>query len=529
MSEETKAAKVSPEPFATFEELGAPAPLLQSLSAFGYERPTALQAKAWKIFEEGKDALVTAHPGTGKTGTYLLPALASVDLDQKTTQVLVLVPGRERAQRVAEGFAALGSSMAGEKGERLSVMPLGGGPPDAVVTERLARGQQILVATPDKLFDLLEAGSIQLPDLQTLIVDEVDETLRGGQDESLGELLDGLAVAKRTWFLAGNFTEELLSWVLDEGEDNSERLAIEAVELEESPAEPRFAQVPSHRKFETLVRQLEAAPEKIALVFAGDKNQCEEASRRLRSRGFTAEAYHTGMTKKRRNELSKSLEEGELDVVVATDPAAREGKLPQVERVLHMAPPRDIGCYAHRLEHLAEGGDTVLIVTPRERPILYGLEQATGLRPEPIGAGGQHSGGDRPPRAERRPDGVEEGMVRLYLGIGRWGGVRPGDIVGAIANEAGVPGKEIGSIDIYDRFSFVELPEGYKDQVLDRMAGGQIRGRSIEIRPATPRADGTYGGPEEEEAAGGGQRGGGRRGGGRPRERQGSYRSRDDY
>lgn len=524
MSEESKASKVTPEPFVTFEELGAPAPLLQSLAAFGYERPTSLQAKAWKTFESGKDALITAHPGTGKTGTYLLPALASLDLEQRTTQVLVLVPGRERAQRVAEGFAALGSGMTNAKGERLAVMPLGGGPPDGVVTERLARGQQVLVATPDKLFELLEAGSIQLPDLQTLIVDEIDETLRGGQDESLGELLDGLAVKQRTWFLAGKFTEELLTWIIDEGEDNAERLEIETVEFEEPCAEPRFAQVPSHRKFETLVRQLEAESEKIALVFAGDKNQCEEASHRLRSRGFTAEPYHSGMTKKRRTELSKSLEEGELDVLVATDPAAREGKLPEVERVLHMAPPRDIVSYAHRLDHLAEGGDTVLIVTPRERPILYGLEQATGLRPEPIGAGGGPGGGNRKPRGERRPDGVEEGMVRLYLGIGRWGGVRPGDIVGAIANEAGVPGKEIGSIDIYDRFSFVELPEGYKEQVLDRMAGGQIRGRSIEIRPATPRADGTFGGPEEEAESRGS-------GGGRQRERQGSYRGGDgdDY
>ena len=534
MSEEKQAAaKPSIEPFPTYEELGLEGALLDALKRHGIERPTPLQADAWNAFTQEQDCLLNAYPGTGKTLAYLLPALHSVDLGNRACQVLVLVPGRERAQRVAEGFAALGSGLHSDSGERLTVMPLGGGPPDVVVAERLARGQQVLVATPDKLFDMLEAGQIELPEVQTLIVDEVDEALRGGQDEALGELLDGLAVAKRTWFVAGNFTEELLQWVLDGADDEPVRLAEAPVELDGVEVEPRFSQVPSHRKFETLVRQLEAEPEKIAMVFASSVESAEETARRLRSRGFTAEAYHTAQTKKLRGELAKRLEEGELDVLVATDAAAREARLPQVERVMQLSPPRDLTSYAHRLEHLVEGGDTVLVVTPRERPILYGLEQATGQRPEPIGSGAG-GGADRPKRADRRPDGVEEGMVRLYLGIGRWGGVRPGDIVGAIANEAGVPGKEIGSIDIYDRFSFVELPEHYKDQVLDRMADGQIRGRRIEIRPATPRADGTFGGRREREEQGG--RGGGRpgrggRGGGRgERAIRGSQReSYDDY
>jgi ATP-dependent RNA helicase DeaD len=522
--EETIAAvKPTPEPFPTFDELDVPSPLLDAFKQFGIERPTPLQTEAWKAFQAEGDVLFTAYPGTGKTLAYLLPCLAAIDLEQRTTQVLVLVPGRERAQRVAEGFASFGVQLASESGERLSVMPLGGGPPDVVVTERLARGQQVLVATPEKLFEMLEAGKVELPDIHTLIVDEVDEALRGGQDEALAELLDGLAVSKRTWYLAGTFTEELLQWVLDGAENEPVRLAEAELDLEHVDVEPRFSQVPSHRKFETLVRQLEAEPEKIAMVFCGDVLAAEETARRLRSRGFTAEAYHTAMTKKRRTELSKRLEEGELDVLVATDAAAREARLPQVERVMQLSPPRDLMSYVHRLDHLVEGGDTVLIVTPRERPILYGIEQATGQRPEPIGAGA--SSADRPKRADRRPDGVEEGMVRLYLGIGRWGGVRPGDIVGAIANEAGVPGKEIGSIDIYDRFSFVELPEQYKEQVLDRMADGQIRGRRIEIRPATPRADGTFGGPREgaerEGAGRDGGRGGGRGGRGGQRERSG--------
>jgi ATP-dependent RNA helicase DeaD len=517
MTSETQSERKesSAQPFARFSLRPQ---LLAALDEQGYEAASPLGVQLLSACRAGQDALVEAVPGSGKTLAFLVPALELVDLSRREPQVLVLVPGRERALRVAEGVAGLSNRLTGPAGERLHVLPLGGGPPDVVVEERLSRQAHVLVATPDRLLALLEEGKVRLPELKLLIVDEVDEVLRSGQDEALEELLEGLAVGGPSWFTAGTLTAELREWALEHLE-NAQQFGAAPAAGPLAEVEPKFHQVPSHRKLEILVRALEGEPEKIALVFTNTIKECQDTTDRLRARGFQTEAFHGGLTAQRREELAKRLEEGEFDALVVTDFAAEATELPQVERIMHLSPPRDVLAYSERLDHLAEGGDTVLILTPRERPVLYAIEQATGLRPQSATSFGEASE-NRGKRAERGPDGVEEGMVRLYLAIGRMGGVRPSDIVGAIANEAGVPGKEIGSIDIYDRFSFVELPEQYKDQVLERMADGQIRGRRIDIRPATPRADGTFGGRgeggSESEGGGGGYRprpGGYQRGG----------------
>ncbi len=498
---------------ARFTNLGLPEPLVTALACLGYEHPTRLQAKAIECFKGGGHALVSAFPGRGKTAVFAVPVLDSIELDRHEVQTLILVSGRERAHRVCEALEATAAGLLDKDGERIGVVPLTGGTASDLEDRRLARAPQILVATPARLFEYVDAGRLVFEQLDTLVIDELDEILDAGQADDLEDLMGKLPKADRTWLIAAKTTENVKEFAEDHlGAEYTELNELDA--LDEIPdVEPKFAQVPSHRKLATIVRLLEDSPEHATLAFVQTRAAAEQLSRRLRARGFACEAVVTGMPAERLETLASDFENGDIDLLVCTDAGAAELEIDGADRVVHYAPPHDVELYAQRLALLTEEGDQVLLVTPRERPILYAIEQRTQLRPQPFEGLARPTREERGPAPERRPrnsDGVEEGMVRLFVGIGRMGHVRPGDLVGAIANEADVPGREIGAINIYDKFSFVELPESYKDQVLDAMGECQIRGRRVEVRPATPRGEGG----EEDERDGGGRSGGGRSGGG---------------
>jgi ATP-dependent RNA helicase DeaD len=540
----------------TFEALGLGAPLRQALAEVGYEAPTPIQALALPALLAGRDLIGQAQTGTGKTAAFGLPLLQTLDPARREVQALVLTPTRELAIQVAEALHTYARHL-----PPLVILPVYGGQPIEGQQRRLERGTHVVVGTPGRVMDHLRRGTLRLDALRLAVLDEADEMLRMGFLEDVEWILSQAPPSE-----AGRQTA-LFSATLPPAVRQIARQHLRepvAVEPERAtltvPATAqRYLHVAQQQKLDALTRLLETEPIEAVLVFTRTKNAAAEVADRLEARGYSVAALHGDMGQPLRERVVERLREGGIEVVVATDVAARGLDVERISHVVNYDMPNDVASYIHRIGRTGRAGRAgaaVLFVTPRERRMLQDIERATGQRLMPMrmptpadvaarrsellkqalrktvaeedldlylslveelagegidmaelaAAGAWLARRERPlevavepappspgvpPRAPAGgpPRPTPGGMVRLFLNAGRMGGVRPADIVGALANEGGIPGREIGAIDIYERFSFVEIPVGHQEQLLARMAGATLRGRPLEIRLAVERPD----------------------------------------
>ena len=500
----------SPPPPAldSFQALGLSEPLLQSIAEVGYEAPTPIQSAAIPPLLAGRDLIGQAQTGTGKTAAFGLPLLQAIDPAQRSIQALVLTPTRELAIQVAEALHTYGKNLQG-----LVVLPVYGGHSLEDQQRRLQRGVHVVVGTPGRIMDHLRRGTLRLDRLRMVVLDEADEMLRMG------------------------FIEDV-EWILAQAPPSSAGRQTALFSATMPPEIRRVAQRhlkdPATLELEHKAITLPAIEQRYLLVAQPQK---------LEARGYSVAALHGDMGQPLRERVIERLRGGSVEIVVATDVAARGLDVERISHVVNYDVPNDVEAYVHRIGRTGRAGRAgiaVLFVTPRERRMLQDIERFTGQRvapmkmPTPADVAARRSElfkeslrkaigeGDlelylalvedlveegfeiaeiaaaaawlarreRPlvevavePEARELP-GTGDGMVRLFLNAGRQAGVRPADVVGAIANEAGVPGREIGAIDIYDRFSLVDVPARFQRQIIDKMSGATLRGRSLEIKIA---------------------------------------------
>src|SRR5436305_8690236 len=529
---------------ATFESLGISEPILRTLIEIGYEAPTPIQEKTIPPMLAGRDLIGQAQTGTGKTAAFAIPILEKIDLSKPEVQALVLAPTRELAIQVAEAVHAYSKHLG-----RVGVLPVYGGQPIQLQLKRLDRGVHVVVGTPGRIMDHLRRGSLRLDAVRLVILDEADEMLRMGFIEDVEWILSQAPEGRQTALFSATLPREIRR-IADRHLKDPVAIEIEHKTLTVPTIEQRYLTVTPQQKLDALARILETETTDAVLIFTRTKNGAAELTERLEGRGYAAEAMHGDMNQVQRESVIRRLKGGQVEIVVATDVAARGLDVERISHVVNYDIPNDVEAYVHRVGRTGRAGRSgvaVLFVSPRERRMMQDIERFTGQRITPmkmptqadvaarriamfkdsirrsvaegaldlylslvaalveegldlaeIAAGAARlARGDKPlevevevePEAASVPH-AEDGMVRLFIAAGSWAGVRPGDIVGAIANEAGVPGKSIGSIDIYDRFTFVEIPAQYQDQVLERMARATIRGRPVEIRIATPEGGG---------------------------------------
>ena len=538
----------------TFAGLGLSEPILKALEEVGYEAPTPIQERTIPVMLAGQDLIGQAQTGTGKTAAFAIPILEKIDLSLPEVQALVLAPTRELAIQVAEAIHTY-SKYSG----RVGVLPVYGGQPIQLQLKRLDRGVHVVVGTPGRIMDHLRRGSMRLDAVRVVVLDEADEMLRMGFIEDVEWILSQAPPGRQTALFSATLPREIRR-IAERHLNAPVSIEIEHKTLTVPAIEQRYINVSPQQKLDALARILETEPTDAVLIFTRTKNGAAELTERLQGRGYAAEAMHGDMNQAQRESVIRRLKAGQVEIVVATDVAARGLDVERISHVVNYDIPNDVEAYVHRIGRTGRAGRsgvTVLFVLPRERRMMTEIERYTGQRIMPMkmptqadvaarriamfkdsirssveegdldlylslveelveeglelaeiaAAAARLARGDKPLEVEVEPEPAavpraEDGMVRLFIGAGSMAGVRPGDIVGAIANEAGVPGKAIGSIDIYDRFTFVEIPSQYQDQVLQRMARATIRGRPVEIRIATPEK---------------GDRGD--RGGDRPRER----------
>lgn len=573
----------NPAPTDGFTTLGLDERLLRSLAELGYEEPTPIQREAIPPLLAGRDLAGQAATGTGKTAAFALPLLqllAGREGERHEPSTLILVPTRELAMQVAEAIHKYGRAL------RVRVVPIYGGQSFGQQVRVLTRGVDVVVATPGRALDHIDRGTLKLDSIGVVVLDEADEMLDMGFAEDLEAILEVTPKTRQTVLFSATMPARINA-IAKRYLTDPVRIAIAREKLPEGAA-PLVRQtayiVPRAHKLAALGRVLDLENPTAGLVFCRTRNEVDELSETLSSRGYNVEPLHGGLSQEQRDKVMKKLRGGAADLVVATDVAARGLDIEQLTHVINFNVPPAPESYVHRIGRVGRAGREGVAITlaePREHRLLRNIEQLTkqkielakvptvadlrarrleatraslrealvegGLdhyrvvvesladefdimdiataavkmlhvatgqadveeeediptvepyreREEPRRPGrpirGSAPGGDRPPprapfaRPERGgPPGArgkkEGGMTRLFIGAGRDAGIRPQDLVGAITGEAGIPGRMIGTIEITDRFSLVEIPEELAGEVTESLRRSTIKGRKVVVR-----------------------------------------------
>ncbi|MDC0716502.1 DEAD/DEAH box helicase [Nannocystis bainbridge] len=526
-----------------FAALDLPEPLLKALSDVGYETPSPIQSQTIPHLLAGRDLLGQAQTGTGKTAAFALPILARLDRTRPTLQALVLTPTRELAIQVAEALHRYAAHMPGFR-----VLPIYGGQSYGPQLQALGRGVHVVVGTPGRIIDHLGRGSLDLTQLRQVVLDEADEMLRMGFIDDVEHILRATPAARQTALFSATLPPPIRRIAQTYLRDPVE-VTIAGKSRTADNIRQRYWVVSGMHKLDALTRILEAETFDAMIVFARTKVATDDLAERLQARGFAAAAINGDIPQAQRERTIAMLRDGAIDILVATDVAARGLDVDRISHVMNYDVPTDPESYVHRIGRTGRAGrsgEAVLFIAPRERGLLRMIERATrqpitpmelptikmvndvrlarfkqqirdsiaagGLEPfqnaieelekednipaleiaaalakmvrkgEPFMLAAERREPEERHTHEERPParGPDPGMAAYRVEVGHLHGLRPGNLVGAIANEARLTSKQIGRIDIQKDHAFVELPAELPDELLQHLknvwvAGGQLR------------------------------------------------------
>ncbi|MBW7931181.1 MAG: DEAD/DEAH box helicase [Gammaproteobacteria bacterium] len=366
---------------ASFAELGLAPLLLKALAEVGYEAPSPIQAAAIPLLLAGGDVLGQAQTGTGKTAAFALPALARLELARREPQVLVVVPTRELAIQVAEAFQKYAAHLKG-----FQVLPVYGGQGYEPQLAALRRGPQVVVGTPGRLIDHLQRQTLQLEALRTVVLDEADEMLQMGFVEAIEEILARTPPERQVVLFSATMPAPIRRIARRHLREPQE-VTIRARTGTVASTRQRYWLVEGLHKLDALTRILEVEPFDAMLVFARTKLATTELAERLEARGFAAAALNGDMVQAQRERTIAQLKAGKLDIVVATDVAARGIDVERIGHVVNFDMPHDVESYVHRIGRTGRAGrsgEAILFVAPRERNMLRLIERHTRQALEPL-------------------------------------------------------------------------------------------------------------------------------------------------
>jgi ATP-dependent RNA helicase DeaD len=524
-----------------YSDMGLSESLAKAVGELGYETATAIQAKAIPVLMQGRDMLAQAQTGTGKTAAFGIPLIEKMDPSDKSTQAIVLAPTRELAVQVAEAIASM------SKGSGLSVVPVYGGQPIVQQLRALKHGAQIVVGTPGRVIDHLNRETLKLDNVKFAVLDEADEMLALGFLEDIETLLAALPDQRQLAFFSATVPPRFAA-LTEKFLRDPARVTIAAARRTVDSVKQRAVEVPPGRKLDALMRVLDMETPGPTIVFCKTRQETQDIADALAARNYGAEPLHGDMNQAERDRVMRRFREGVCELLIATDVAARGLDIESVTHVINVDVPWDAEAYIHRIGRTGRAGrtgDAITLVEPRERRAMGNIERFTGaqvqIMPVPtaedivnrrqerlierlrdaVSAGGaefyldavRKIGGDpyevaaaalsiiaaqqpvpvdmpefRRQFEERSLPPMTGDKARLFVGMGRQDGLRPADLVGAIAAETGIPGKQIGAIDITDRTAFVEVPKEMAQQVIDKLSQTPLRNKVVRWAIARPDA-----------------------------------------
>ncbi|NTU58957.1 MAG: DEAD/DEAH box helicase [Chlorobiaceae bacterium] len=361
----------------TFRNLNLSEPILSALEAVGYETPTPIQARTIPLILEGRDVLGQAQTGTGKTAAFALPILSNIDLSRPEPQALVLAPTRELAIQVAEAFHTYAEQMKG-----FNVLPIYGGQDYGVQLRSLKRGVHVVVGTPGRVMDHMRKGTLNLEGLQYLVLDEADEMLRMGFIDDVEWILDQTPDSRQVALFSATMPAPILRIARKHLKAPAE-ITIESKTTTVDTIRQRYWMVGGHHKLDALTRILEAEPFDGIIIFVRTKTETVALAEKLQARGYSASALNGDMAQAQRERTIEQLKDGNLNIVIATDVAARGLDVDRISHVINYDIPTDTESYVHRIGRTGRAGrsgEAILFVSPRERGMLFAIERATRKR-----------------------------------------------------------------------------------------------------------------------------------------------------
>jgi ATP-dependent RNA helicase DeaD len=371
MTSPDAAAETSP---TTFADLQIHPSVLRAIVDVGYETPSAIQAATIPALMAGSDVVGLAQTGTGKTAAFALPILSKIDTTSNATQALVLAPTRELALQVSEAFSRYAAHL-----PRLTVLPIYGGASYGVQLAGLKRGAHVVVGTPGRVIDHLDRGTLDLSRVDYLVLDEADEMLAMGFADDVERILSDTPEYKQVALFSATMPPAIRKLTANYLHDPLE-VTVEAKTTTAENISQRYIQVAGPRKMDALTRILEVEPFDAMIVFVRTKQATEEVAERLRARGFSAAAINGDIPQAQRERTIAALKEGGVDILVATDVAARGLDVDRISHVLNYDIPHDTESYVHRIGRTGRAGRSgtaLLFVAPRERHLLKAIEKAT--------------------------------------------------------------------------------------------------------------------------------------------------------
>ncbi|MDN3444520.1 DEAD/DEAH box helicase [Microbacterium sp. APC 3901] len=361
-----------------FEELGITGPVLKAIRDLGYETPSPIQAATIPTLLSGRDVVGMAQTGTGKTAAFALPVLERLDVSQKTPQALVLAPTRELALQVCEAFESYASKMKG-----VHVLPVYGGQGYGVQLSALRRGVHVIVGTPGRIMDHLAKGTLDLSQLQYLVLDEADEMLKMGFAEDVEQILAQTPAEKQVALFSATMPPQIRR-LAQKYLREPEEISIKSKTATGTNITQRYLVVSYAQKVDALTRILEVENFDGMIVFVRTKNETETLAEKLRARGYSATAINGDVAQVQRERSVNQLKDGKLDILVATDVAARGLDVERISHVINFDIPTDTESYVHRIGRTGRAGrkgDAISFITPRERYLLKSIEKATRQQP----------------------------------------------------------------------------------------------------------------------------------------------------
>ncbi|AWB83808.1 DEAD/DEAH box helicase [Corynebacterium liangguodongii] len=577
------ADEVAEEPANGFEALDLPKDVVNAVKKVGFEQPSPIQAQTIPLLMEGRDVVGLAQTGTGKTAAFALPVLSQIDPSLRHPQALVLAPTRELALQVADSFQSFADHLG-----KIQVLPIYGGQAYGIQLSGLRRGAQIIVGTPGRVIDHLEKGSLDISNLRFLVLDEADEMLNMGFQEDVERILADTPDDKQVALFSATMPNGIRRISKQYLNDPAE-VTVKSETRTNTNITQRYLFTAHRNKLDAITRILEVTEFEAMIVFVRTKHETEELAEKLRARGFSAAAINGDIAQQQRERTVDQLRDGRLDILVATDVAARGLDVERISHVFNYDIPNDTESYVHRIGRTGRAGRTgeaILFVTPRERRMLRSIERVTNATIEEMdlptvdevnesrklkfmdsitesleskdqdvfkamvreyssandvpmddiaaALAAQANAGDEflmkePPKDKRdrrdrdfdrddrggrgrrdrfdrddrggrgRRDRFDrddrggrggrgrfgddsENFDTYRLDVGKRQHVRPGAIVGALANEGGLNSRDFGRITIGGDFTLVELPKNMDRSVLDRLSDTRISGQLINIQ-----------------------------------------------
>ena len=532
-----------------FTELDLPEEIVRAVTEMGFTEATEIQSKAIPVMLEGRDLVGKSNTGTGKTAAFGIPAITNIDRSIKGVQVLVLCPTRELAMQACDEIRKFSAYMPWVR----PCAVYGGAAMDKQISE-LRRGANIVVGTPGRVMDHIGRKTLKLESLRTIVLDEADEMLNMGFREDIETILQYVPEERQTVLFSATMPPPIMA-ITKQYQTDPVVIKVESKARTVDSIEQKYFEVPMGRKTDALRMLLIAYEPRLSMVFCNTKKMVDELTDALVSKGFKASGLHGDMKQQSRTQVLNAFKSGAINVLIATDVAARGIDVDDVDAVFNYDLPQDNEYYIHRIGRTGRAGKSgaaYTIISGRKQfyelrdiskfiktdiaradlptrdeivkrkterineKIVSGCESGkyekyrseverlmneNGLSAEDIAAAllGMKTSGEiknipdiafsAPRDTAPKGRGGKGKTVKLEISAGRSSRLAPNFVLGALVDATGMPGKSFGKIDIYDRFTTVEVPEADKEHILDSMAGTKINGQKITVKPYEGRAE----------------------------------------